>query len=107
MIRIRELLDRNGEPVPIFLHGNPYGYRINVFHPDIKPHWMKWRIQCGEDGEHFPVSDECRLEFEKNLIEDWYVKLPPDRRPAELSAVYAEIFPLDDRSEEQPEESGQ
>lgn len=99
--------DRLGNPIPIFLHKNPYGYRINVFHPDIKPHWMKWRIQCGEDGEHFPVSDECRLEFEKNLIEDWYVKLPPDRRPAELSAVYAEIFPPEDGSAEQPEESGQ
>ncbi len=106
MIRIREMLDRNGEPVPIFLHGNRYGYRINVTHPDIEPHWMRWRETFGE-STHFPVSDECRLEFEKSFVRYFFVHLPPDRRPAELSAVYAEIFPLEDGSKEQPEESGQ
>lgn len=106
MIRIREMLDRNGEPVPIFLHGNRYGYRINVTHPDIEPYWMRWRETFGE-STHFPVSDECRLEFEKSFIRYFFLKLPPDRRPAELSDAYAEIFPPEDGSKEQPEESGQ
>lgn len=102
MIRVFVRLDRLGNPIPVFLHQHPYGYRINVYHPDIEPHWMRWRQISGE-STHFPVSDDCRLKFEENLIEDWYANLPPDRRPAELCAAHGEIFP----SEGQPEEGGQ
>ena len=49
MIRFRTYYDRYGMPIPIFIHHiNPYGYRINVTHPDIIPLYTKWRLEHGE-----------------------------------------------------------
>ena len=62
MIR-RPIEDR---PVPtIFTHNNPYGYRLNINHPKIKPFYdrfKKWK------GIALIPSDAERREFEDYMV---------------------------------------
>lgn len=91
MIHIRAQYDRDGMPIPIFIANiNPYGYRINVTHPDILPLYTKWRIEHGESA-HYPPSDKCRMEFEDALIEYLYTQLPEWQRPPEIKEMYKKI----------------
>lgn len=91
MIQIRTHYDQSGMPEPIFIHHiNPYGYRINVTHPDIIPLYTKWRIEHGE-STHYPPSDKCRMEFEDALIAYLYTQLPPWQRPPEVAELYAQM----------------
>ena len=52
----------------IILPPNKYGYRINISHPLIRPHYERYKHKLGE----IRLSDAQRLEFEMiilNLIE--------------------------------------
>lgn len=91
MIRFRTYYDRYGMPIPIFIHHiNPYGYRINVTHPDIIPLYTKWRLEHGE-SIYYPPSDKCRMEFEDALIAYLYNELPLFQRPPEIAELYSRL----------------
>lgn len=53
----------------IYTKPNPYGYKLNINHPLIRPHYERYKVKC----ETPILSDEQRLEFERLMIE-WIEK---------------------------------
>lgn len=47
---------------------NPYGYRINISHPRIRPLYDRYREWRGIP-KHFPLSDQERFEFEEYILD--------------------------------------
>lgn len=56
----------------VFIENNPYGYHVNINHPEVKPYYerfKKWKgIRIGAP------SDAERLEFEQYMIQYWRKK---------------------------------
>lgn len=48
----------------IYAKPNPYGYRLNINHPDINPHYERYKRKCGTTI----LSDAQRLEFERLMF---------------------------------------
>ena len=51
----------------ILLLGNRYGYRVNVSHPAVRPHYERFKKARGI--LHGPPTDEERAEFESVILE--------------------------------------
>ena len=48
----------------IYANPNPYGYKLNINHPLISPHYERFKVKCNT-----PIlSDEQRFEFERLMI---------------------------------------
>lgn len=46
---------------------NPYGYRVNISHPQIEP--LYWRYKAWKGIPHnIPMSDAERFEFEEYIL---------------------------------------
>lgn len=49
----------------IYAGENPYGYRLNINHPLIRPHYERFKAKCNT-----PIlSDAERLEFERIMLD--------------------------------------
>lgn len=79
-MRIEPAQDRQGNFIPIFLYDNPYGFRLNVYHPNIIGHYMRWRKKQGL-STIYPISDKDRIRYEDLMIEQMYRSLPEEQRP--------------------------
>lgn len=49
----------------VFTKDNPYGYKLNINHPTIKPYYERYKRS---KGIKLIPSDEQRLEFEEIMI---------------------------------------
>ena len=48
----------------IYTKDNHYGYRLNINHPLIRPHYERFKVKCNT-----PIlSDAQRFEFERLMI---------------------------------------
>lgn len=56
------------EPVSIYNHDNPYGYRINVNHPKILPLYEAYHKKIGAPL-HIHLSRAQRLAFERIIFQ--------------------------------------
>lgn len=56
------------EPVSIYTHNNPYGYRININHPKILPLYEKYCEKIGMPL-HIHLSRPQRLDFERVILQ--------------------------------------
>ena len=77
-----EAYERNGALIPLILFDNPYGFRLNVYHPKIAPIYERFKAKRGI-SPIFPVDDADRREFEAIMLEYLYKKLGPGFRPEE------------------------
>lgn len=49
----------------LYAKSNPYGYKLNINHALIKPHYERFKRKCNT-----PIlSDEERFEFERIMFE--------------------------------------
>ncbi len=48
----------------VYANPNPYGYKLNINHPLIRPHYERYKIKCNTTI----LSDEERYEFERLMI---------------------------------------
>lgn len=49
----------------IYANPNPYGYKLNINHPLIRPHYERFKVKCNT-----PIlSDAERFEFERLMID--------------------------------------
>lgn len=49
----------------IYANPNPYGYKLNINHPLIRPHYERYKVKCDT-----PIlSDAERLEFERIMLD--------------------------------------
>lgn len=56
---------KNGKGKPA--SGNPYGYQVDISHPDIQP--LYWRYKKWKGIPRWcPLSDEERKEFEAYIL---------------------------------------
>lgn len=55
------------EPVSVYTHNNPYGYRININHPKILPLYEKYCEKIGMPL-HIHLSRQQRLDFERIIL---------------------------------------
>lgn len=51
----------------IYTVDNPYGYKINVSHPQIRPLYERFKIWKGIPT-NFPPSEDQREEFEEYIL---------------------------------------
>lgn len=51
----------------ILMFSNPYGYRVNIAHPAIRPLYERFHRWKGV-SMHFPLSDAERFEFEEYIL---------------------------------------
>ena len=48
----------------VYANPNPYGYKLNINHPLIRPHYERFKRKCNT-----PIlSDAQRFEFERLMI---------------------------------------
>lgn len=48
----------------VYANPNPYGYKLNINHPLIRPHYERFKVKCNT-----PIlSDAQRFEFERLMI---------------------------------------
>ena len=53
------------KPLGVFTENNPYGYKLNINHPTIKPYYERYKQS---KGIKLIPSDAQRLEFEEIMI---------------------------------------
>lgn len=56
---------REEERDSIYTRNNPYGYKLNVNHPLIRPIYERYKMQIGEKI----LSDAQRLTFELEVVQ--------------------------------------
>ena len=59
---------RQGQPVRIWAGANPYGYRFNINHPNVKRAYKEYQRRHGLDI-HIPMTDAQRRAFESELLQ--------------------------------------
>lgn len=65
-------------PDEVFNKNNPYGYKLNISHPLINPHYKRFMRKCNT-----PIlSDEERFEFERLMIA-WLEKKAKEKKTSE------------------------
>lgn len=48
----------------VYANPNPYGYKLNINNPLIRPHYERFKVKCNT-----PIlSDAQRFEFERLMI---------------------------------------
>lgn len=52
------------DTVNLYNKNNPYGYQLNVNHPDVRPHYERYKVKVGQTI----LSDAQRYEFERYMI---------------------------------------
>lgn len=52
-------------PLGVFTENNPYGYKLNINHPTIKPYYERYKRS---KGIKLIPSDKQRLEFEAIML---------------------------------------
>ena len=52
------------EAVSMYNKNNPYGFRLNVNHPEVRPYYERYKAKIGATI----ISDEQRREFEGYMI---------------------------------------
>lgn len=55
------------QPQSVYTQGNPYGYRLNIAHPLVRPLYDRYKAWIGV-GQSTPLSDRERLDFEEMVI---------------------------------------
>ena len=62
----------------IYANPNPYGYKLNINHPLIRPHYERFKVKCNT-----PIlSDKERFEFERLMIA-WLEKKAKENKARE------------------------
>ena len=62
----------------VYANPNPYGYKLNINHPLISPHYERFKRKCNT-----PIlSDEERFEFERLMIA-WFEKKAKENKASE------------------------
>ena len=62
----------------IYANPNPYGYKLNINHPLIRPHYERFKVKCNT-----PIlSDKERFEFERLMIA-WLEKKAKENEASE------------------------
>ena len=62
----------------IYAPENKYGYKLNINHPLIRPHYERYKVKCDT-----PIlSDEQRFEFERLMI-TWLEKKAKENKASE------------------------
>ena len=62
----------------IYANPNPYGYKLNINHPLIRPHYERFKVKCNT-----PIlSDKERFEFERLMIA-WLEKKAKENKASE------------------------
>lgn len=54
----------------MFLHNNPYGFKLNVYHPSLHPLYERYKNSKGL-SKRYPVGDAERIEFENYIFAYW------------------------------------
>lgn len=52
----------------IYANNNKYGFRLDINHPYIKKHYLRFKESKGV-GVNYPLDDNDRREFETVIIE--------------------------------------
>ncbi len=52
----------------IIISGNPYGYKVDVNHPKIRPLYDRFKERIGRPIA-YPLSDRERFQFENFIIQ--------------------------------------
>lgn len=60
----------------IYLINNPYGFRLNINHPQINDLYRRYKRWKGLIG-HFPITDAQRREFEQYIFDSHKNITPP------------------------------
>lgn len=55
------------QPQSVYTQDNPYGYRLNIAHPLVRPLYDRYKAWIGV-GTNTPLSDRERFEFEEMVI---------------------------------------
>ena len=78
------------EPKLIHNFNNPYGFRININHPDILPKYEEWkkRNQIGR----YDMTDELRDKFETEFMKSKYYKKLVENERKKYGAAYDYIY---------------
>jgi len=65
------LREKPPAPTPdMFLHNNPYGFKLNVYHDDLKAAYERYKNSKGL-SRVYPVGDAERIEFENYIFAYW------------------------------------
>ena len=60
----------------IYLINNPYGFRLNINHPQINELYRRYKRWKGLTG-HYPITDVQRREFEQYIFNSHKNITPP------------------------------
>lgn len=60
----------------IYIHNNPYGFRLNINHPQINELYRRYKRWKGLTG-HFPITNAQRREFEQYIFNSHKNITPP------------------------------
>ena len=63
----KKYYDNRPKQTGVLLENNPYGFRVNVNHPLVRPYYERYQRYC-HMPDWCPMSDDERREFEAYFL---------------------------------------